>query len=470
MSDASAAPHHGPTRVQRLVERWVARLRPWHWVWPPIAFAAGIVSFFLVQRQQWLGVLLAVGMLVTWLLLLSESLIGRLMDRRGYPTLPRGVTTFIAQMVHQETLFFTLPFLLATTVWTSGQALFTVAMIILAVLSILDPLYYRLADQRRSLYLVFHAQCVFLLVLVSLPLVVHLSTGQSLLLASLAMVLFSLPSLLHLLRPMNRRRWLALMTLLPLLAGAAWLGRIWVPPATLWLSGSALSPQFDASQRTPQGSLLLTPTALAAGQGLYAYTSIHAPRGLREEVVHEWRHDGELVDRIPLEIQGGRAEGYRAWTRKQNFPEDSAGNWRIDVMTAGGQRIGVIRFHVSEDEADATLADGQVTPRPGLPGLMWLTTGSESAGVDSQESGGAVGRIEEVMKQAREIVEQSQDTAEAEEPAAEAPATQEETTLKESTDDQDEEAADGTTLAPSTTGKTSPESEASAEVAAQKDA
>ncbi|GEN25800.1 DUF5924 family protein [Halomonas cupida] len=475
MSDASAAPHHGPTRLQRLVERWVVRLRPWHWVWPPIAFAAGIVSFFLVQRQQWLGVLLAVGMLVTWLLLLSESLIGRLMARRGYPTLPRGVTTFIAQMVHQETLFFTLPFLLATTVWTSGQSLFTVAMIILAVLSILDPLYYRLADQRRSLYLVFHAQCVFLLVLVSLPLVVHLSTGQSLLLASLAMVIFSLPSLLHLLRPMNRRRWLALMTLLPLLAGAAWLGRIWVPPATLWLSGSALSPQFDAAQRTPQGSLLLTPTALAAGQGLYAYTSIHAPRGLREEVVHEWRHDGELVDRIPLEIQGGRAEGYRAWTRKQNFPEDSAGDWRIDVMTAGGQRIGVLRFHVSDDEADATLADGRISSQPGLPGLMWLTAGSETTGADSQETSGAIGRVEEVMKQASEIVEQNQDAVtdteeDTEEPAVEAAATQEEATLKESTDNQNKDADDGTTQAPSTTGRTSPEGEVSAKEAGQKDA
>ncbi len=54
------------------------------------------------------------------------------------------------QMVHQETLFFTLPFLLATTVWTSGQALFTLAMVALAILSILDPLYYRLAERRRG--------------------------------------------------------------------------------------------------------------------------------------------------------------------------------------------------------------------------------------------------------------------------------------------------------------------------------
>lgn len=418
MSEAPvSSSFHGPTRIQRLVERWVVRLRPWHWVWPPIAFIAGIASFFLVQRQQWLGVLLAVGMLLTWALLLSESLFGRMMANRGYPTLPRGVTTFIAQMVHQETLFFTLPFLLATTVWTSGQAVFTVAMIVLAVLSILDPLYYRLADQRRTLYLVFHAQCVFLLVLVTLPLVLHLSTGQSLLLASLAMVIVSLPSLLHLLRPMTRRRWLALMALLPVLAGAAWLGRIWVPPATLWLSGSALSPQFDEAHRTPQGSLTLTPTTVA-NHGLYAYTAIHAPRGLREEIVHEWRHDGKLVDRIPLEIQGGRGEGYRAWTRKKNFPENSAGRWRIDVMTAGGQRIGVIRFRVSNDESLATLADGNISPQMGLPGLRlrWLTARSEQDDATKPLSEDIIEQVEEVVEQATQTVEQRQNNDEETEP------------------------------------------------------
>ena len=364
--------------TQRFIETWVARLRPWHWLWPPLAFAAGVASFFLVERQQWLGVLLAGGMLLAWTLLLSESLIGRLMVRRGYPALPRGVTTFIAQMIHQETLFFALPFLVATTVWSSGQALFTLFMLGMAVLSIVDPLYYRLAERKRWLYFVFHAQCVFLVVLVTLPLVLHLSTGQSMLAAAVAMVVFSLPSLLHLLRPMSPARWLAMFALLPLLAGVAWLGRVWVPPATLWLSGSALSPAFDEAARTPQGSMALTPESLSS-RGLYAYTAIHAPRGLKEEVVHEWRHEGELVDRIALNIYGGRAEGYRAWTRKQNFPEASSGSWRIDVMTAGGQRIGVLRFEVAEDPGAATTADASIDTQAGIPGLRlrWLTARPE---------------------------------------------------------------------------------------------
>ena len=78
-------------------------------------------------------------------------------------------------------------------------------------------------------------------------------------------------------------------------------------------------------------------------------------------------------------IEGGREPGYRAWSHKQNFPARVAGNWRIDVMTDSGQRIGVLRFTVSEEHG--TLADGRIQPPPGLPGLDWrrLVPGRGSA-------------------------------------------------------------------------------------------
>ncbi|MDZ7853558.1 MAG: DUF5924 family protein [Halomonas sp.] len=237
---------------QARIERLVELVRPWSWLWPPMALAAGLGSFFLVERQQWLGAMLALGMLLAWVLLLSESLIGRLLARRGYPALPRGVTTFIAQLIHQETLFFTLPFLLATTVWHSGQALFTLLIMAMALLSILDPLYYRLAERQRWLYFAFHAQCVFLVVLVTLPTLLHLTTGQSLLLAIGAMALFSLPSLMHLLRPMTPSRWLAMLALLPLLAGGGLGGsRLGATRQPAGSSGSALPPGLRYPGQNP---------------------------------------------------------------------------------------------------------------------------------------------------------------------------------------------------------------------------
>lgn len=347
--------------LQNRVERIIERLKPWSWLWPPMAFAAGLGSFFLVDRQQWLGAALAFGLLFAWLLLLSESLIGRWLANRGHPTLPRGVTTFIAQMIHQETLFFTLPFILITTVWNSGQTLFALLVVGMAALSIIDPLYYKLAGRWRSLYFIFHAQCVFLVLLVILPIMLHLTTGESLLLALILTVLVSLPSFWHLLRKRSLKRWCAFLVLTMVMAYAAWLGRIWVPPASLWMTSSALSPALNIQQREPQGSIALTPDALRS-QGLYVYTAIRAPRGLSETVYHAWHHNGTPLDVVELSIDGGREQGYRAWSHKLNFPDDPTGEWRIDITTEGGQRLGLIRFKVSDDPATASLADSQIRP------------------------------------------------------------------------------------------------------------
>ncbi len=355
-----------PTRLAWL-EPLIARLQRYLWLWPPIAFVLGLLGFFLVNRQQWLGAVLAIGLLLTWLLLIVESVASRWLSRRGRKTgLPRAVTTFITQVVHQETLFFCLPFFLATTIWASGQALFTGLLVGCALLAILDPLYFGLSQRHRWLYFLLHSLCVFVVMLVTLPIMFSLTTGESLVLAIAAMTFFSLPSLIGLLRPAGVVRWLAMFGLLILLGGIAWGGRAWIPPATLWLSGSALSPGFDTAARTPRGEMVLTPENLRT-RGLYAYTAIRAPRGLREKIYHVWRHDGRVVERIALIIHGGRDQGYRAWTHKQNFSGDVSGRWQIDVTTAVGQRIGTLRFTVADD-ADATHADGRIHRPPGIPG------------------------------------------------------------------------------------------------------
>lgn len=351
-----------PSRIaaaQQRIAYIVERLKPWSWLWPPMAFAAGLGSFFLVDRQQWLGAALALGLLFAWTLLLSEGLISRWLSRRGHPTPPRGVATFIAQMIHQETLFFTLPFILVTTVWNSGQTFFALLVCGMALLSIIDPLYFKVAERWRSVYFVFHAQCVFLVLLVTLPIMVHLTTGQSLLLALGITVLIALPSFWHLLKQRSLQRWCAFFGLTLLLTYGAWLARIWVPPASMWMTSSALSPGFDVGQRLPQGSMVLTPQAIR-DNGLYIYTAIRAPRGLSETITHAWHHNGVPMDVVELNINGGREQGYRAWSHKQNFPENSAGNWRVDIMTSSGQRLGLIRFEVSDDSQVASVADGQV--------------------------------------------------------------------------------------------------------------
>ena len=70
---------------------------------------------------------------------------------------------------------------------------------------------------------------------------------------------------------------------------------------------------------------------------------------LNERIYHVWKQDGKEVDRIALNINGGRKEGYRAWTHKQVFPSNPVGHWQVRVLTEDGQVIGVLRFEVVDD-------------------------------------------------------------------------------------------------------------------------
>ena len=40
---------------------FIERLKRYFWLWPPTAFVIGLLGFFLVNRQQWLGAVLALG-------------------------------------------------------------------------------------------------------------------------------------------------------------------------------------------------------------------------------------------------------------------------------------------------------------------------------------------------------------------------------------------------------------------------
>jgi hypothetical protein len=56
-----------------------------------------------------------------------------------------------------------------------------------------------------------------------------------------------------------------------------------------------------------------------------------------------------------LDIKGGNENGYRSWSHKMNFPEDSLGNWQIRVETEAKQVLGILRFQVVTSKSQSTL-------------------------------------------------------------------------------------------------------------------
>jgi uncharacterized membrane protein len=271
-------------------------------------FISGVGSFMLVDRQQGLATWITTIMLVSWIWLMLENSLTKLFARVFKREIPQPLLRYATQMIHQESLFFVLPFFLITTTWNSGQ--------------------------------------LFAALLTALPVILHLTTAQSFKLALGIAMLLSFPSLASIFPIRTVRNALAILSITVGIGAAGWVLRSWVPPATLWMTDVAISTQMQ--DRTPGKSLEEVSAEQIRGGGLYAYTAINAPRGLAERIYHVWMFNGKEVDRIPLDINGGRKEGYRAWTHKQNFPGNPAGKWQVRVLTEDGQLIGVLRFKVMD--------------------------------------------------------------------------------------------------------------------------
>jgi hypothetical protein len=307
-------------------------------------FVSGVGSFMLVDRQQSLATWIATIMLVSWVWLMLENSLTQLFTKVFKREIPQPLLRYATQMIHQESLFFVLPFFFITTTWNSGQLFFTGLLGAAALVSIIDPLYYKWLAPRRWLFLALHTLTLFAVLLTALPVILHLTTAQSFKLALGIAMLLSFPSLASSFPIRNWRGGLILLGVTLAIGGTGWLLRSWVPPATLWMTEVAISTELQ--DRTPGDSLEQVSASQVRSSGLYAFTAINAPRGLEERIYHVWKFNGKEVDRIALDIHGGRKEGYRAWTHKQNFPDNPVGRWQVRVLTEDGQVIGVLRFKV----------------------------------------------------------------------------------------------------------------------------
>src|SRR5687767_6327897 len=120
------------SRWQRLLEG----LHRYRYALAPLSFGAGLASFLLIERREWLAQWISALLILGWLLILAEEVLARRLR------LSPGVLRFGIQAVQQETFFFALPFFLHTTTWTTGQAAFTGVALLAALCSMWDPLYF----------------------------------------------------------------------------------------------------------------------------------------------------------------------------------------------------------------------------------------------------------------------------------------------------------------------------------------
>jgi len=334
------------TKLKHYVMKLAILVERHPWLMAIFGFGSGLFSFFMVQRKQEFAQVIVILMLVSWLWLALENLLQRGVSHWFGFKLPPGVLSFVTQMVHQESLFFVIPFFIASTVWNSGQSAFTSLLIVSAFISIVDPIYYHWLAQRRWLYFIFHGITLFAVLLTALPIILSIPTPQTYLWALIISLVLSLPNIVRAMPVGWLQRTAIGVLLILIVSGVGILARPWIPPAPLRLTQVAITTSIDES-RSPKTKLKVV-TFAQLRAGLYAYTAIKAPRGLNEKIYHVWLHNGREVDKVALDINGGREEGYRAWSHKLNFPEDPRGKWKIQVVTEAKQIVGVLRFRVVE--------------------------------------------------------------------------------------------------------------------------
>ena len=355
-----------PTRFNEKLtattQRLTSLLQRFPWAMPLLGFVSGAASFLLVEREKDVfAQSVAILMLASWVWLALEKLLRHGLQRWFGAPLPSPVLSFFTQMVHQESLFFIIPFFVIATAWNTGQIVFTSLLLLFALVSILDPIYFRWLAPRRWLYFIFHGMTSFAVLLTVLPIIFHLPTPKTYLLALGTAIVLSLPAVV---RPLPLRWWgrgFAALGLALLVMGIGIYTRPWIPPATLRLAKVAVTDQIDDRNRAPEREIKVV-TEEQLRSGLYAYTAIRAPRGLRERIYHEWRLNGRTVDRIALNINGGREAGYRAWTHKLNFPPYPTGHWEIHVLTEANQVIGILRFEVVKSAAARAQESPSIKP------------------------------------------------------------------------------------------------------------
>jgi hypothetical protein len=94
------------------------------------------------------------------------------------------------------------------------------------------------------------------------------------------------------------------------------------------------------------------PFARREGDRLHYFARVFAPTGFEHRVIIRWEFldpstdTWMTTDRVPLDVVGGRAEGFRGFAVKSNF---TAGRWRVTAETEDGRAIATLSFRVEDD-------------------------------------------------------------------------------------------------------------------------
>jgi hypothetical protein len=323
------------TASSRLIDRGRALL-PW------ATFAFAVASGAIMDRTPDRAPIVALSAGIGWFVVSGIMIVGRVIADRLEKR--RALAEKVVELSHlagmqsitQLSIFFAYPFYVYAASLRIDHALFLLLLAAAGFVSLWDPLYQWVLERPLARAPV-QAFATFAGLNCVLPMM-GMSNRASLYVAAIFTAIGSplIASLGRRLREGATRAsvlQLAAALVIPflLLIGASSA----IPPAPLGLSEAAIGTRIeDKTLLDPTEAFAVSPEQIAC------FTAVRAPRGLRDELFHVWRQNGVEVDRVPLEVVGGREAGYRTWSIKHNLGRDPKGRWTCTVETVTGQVLG----------------------------------------------------------------------------------------------------------------------------------
>jgi len=305
---------------------------------------AGVAALFVFRRGlpdvAWI-----VGYLILlWFVFTVVTQIRQSFQQQG-PRLVLAAGDYTIQTLCHGLLLFILPGYYVSTTFSSANVWFFFLLAALTLLTAVDPWYRALVQRRGWAKHVLFVVSFFAALNVALPLVgvrpIWALEGSAVV-SGLALM----PGLRR-----SGGSWKGAAfgagAVAVLAAVLLWYVRAGIPPAPLHLArATAARGVVEMEPVDPVSSL--SAAQLREWGGIVAYTAVYAPAGLRQTIAHVWLKDTAPPMTIPLSpVRGGRAQGFRTYSRRSDLGPRPTGRWAVDVVTASGQLIGRLRFTVT---------------------------------------------------------------------------------------------------------------------------
>lgn len=240
-------------------------------------------------------------------------------------------------------LLFILPFYFESMTFPSRNMLFAPLIIGLAIIAGWFALYQRLIADHPMSSSLFYALTFFCVLNFLLPVLFGMRNIWSLLIsgaiAAAAVLIFVYP---HIELLKNRKNTLVFIAGICLFFIILWFGRSFIPPSPLKLTHATACRTIESYKPIKPFSR----SSINTASEVYFYSSIFAPRGLKEKIDHVWYHNGKYLFTICLsEIRGGRKQGFGTWSRHTIL--EGPGKYTVEVWTSGGQLLGKGDFYLN---------------------------------------------------------------------------------------------------------------------------